>query len=114
MATFRPSANFRFAGDPDVTRSLHPRGWPFLRDLLLLGTCNSDLFFTSIRWTMPDPDESLYGRDVSHQYGVEIVSACWYRRILAACTPNRSARNGAPSDVHALAQTTDGFPWLGP
>jgi hypothetical protein len=23
---------------------------------------------------MPDPDESLYGRDVSHQYGVEIVS----------------------------------------
>ena len=47
----------------------------FLTRPLLLGTCNSDLFFTSIRWTMPDPDESLYGRDVSHQYGVEIVSA---------------------------------------
>ena len=75
MPTFRPSANFRFAGDPDVTPSLHPRGWPFLRDLLLLGTCNSDLFFTSIRWTVPDFDESLYGRDVSHQYDVEIVSA---------------------------------------
>jgi hypothetical protein len=59
----------------EVTRSLPPRGWPFLRDLLLLGICNSDLFFTSIRWTMPDPDESLYGREVSHQYGVKIVSA---------------------------------------
>jgi hypothetical protein len=33
------------------------------------------LFFTSIRWTMPDFDESLYGRDVSHQYDLEIVSA---------------------------------------
>jgi hypothetical protein len=43
--------------------------------LLLPGLCNTDVFFTSIRWTMPDPDESLYGRDVSHQYGVEIVSA---------------------------------------
>jgi hypothetical protein len=38
----------RFADDPDVTRSLHPRGRAFLADLLLLGTCNSDLFFTSI------------------------------------------------------------------
>jgi len=69
------SAYYRLRGDPDVTRSLHPRGGPFLRELLLPGICNSDLFFTSIRWAMPDPDESLYGRDVSHQYGVEIISA---------------------------------------
>lgn len=58
-----------------LPRSLHPRGGPFLGELLLPGICNSGLFFTSIRWTMPDPDESLYGRDVSHQYGVETVSA---------------------------------------
>jgi hypothetical protein len=42
---------------------------------LLPGLCNTDVFFTCIRWTMPDPYESLYGRDVTHQYSVEIVSA---------------------------------------
>ena len=61
---------------------------------------------------MPDPDESLYGRDVSHQYGVEIVSALLVSMNLG-CLHAEQARNGAPGDVHALAQTTDGFLWLG-
>src|ERR1700758_4323477 len=51
---------------------------------------------------------------------------CWYGSVLAACTPNRSivrsgqfvqtnrsAKDSAPGDVYALAQTTDGFLWLG-